>query len=115
MKCSLLILFVFLCYTARSQDNYEIQVYGSQTQLPRSTMFELHSNYTFSGEKNISKGVLPSNHALHETLEITTGVGKIFEIGVYLFTAYIPGHGYQIVGSHLRPRIMAPIKWNLPV
>jgi hypothetical protein len=115
MKPSLTALFLLAFYGLHAQENYEIQVYGSQTQLPGSTMFELHSSYTFDGEKNITKGVLPSHHALHETFEITTGVSNIFEIGVYLFTAYLPGHGYQIVGSHLRPRIMAPTNWHLPV
>ncbi len=110
---TILLLFVFPCLYA--QDNYEIQVYGSQTQAKKSTMFELHSNFTFDGEKEVAKGVLPSNHSLHETIEVTTGITNNFEIGVYLFTAYIPGHGYQVVGSHLRPRIMAPTKWNLPV
>jgi len=115
MKPFLITLLLLSFYVGNAQDNYEIQVYGSQTQLPGTTMFELHSNYTFNGEKDVSKGVLPSNHALHETLEITTGVSNIFEMGVYLFTAYIPGHGYQVVGSHLRPRIMAPVTWKLPV
>lgn len=108
-------LLLFINARLLGQDNYEIQVYGSQTQVKGSTMFELHSNYTFNGEKNISDGVLPTYHALHETIEITTGITSNFELGVYLFTAYIPGHGYQIVGSHLRPRIMAPVKWDLPV
>ncbi len=108
------IVLLTIC-RATAQDNYEIQVYGSQTQAPHTTMFELHSNYTFNGSKAITDGILPSNHAIHETLEITTWVTGIFEIGVYLFTAYIPGHGYQVVGSHLRPRIMAPTKWQLPV
>ena len=115
MKPFLITLLLLSFYAGNAQDNYEIQVYGSQTQLPGTTMFELHSNYTFNGEKDVSKGVLPSNHALHETLEITTGLSNIFEMGVYLFTAYIPGHGYQVVGSHLRPRIMAPVTWKLPV
>src|ERR1700712_5105891 len=115
MKIPLTALFTILLYCVNAQDNYEIQVYGSQTQLPGSSMFELHSNYTFVGEKSVIKGVLPTNHALHETLEITTGICSFFELGVYLFTAYIPGHGYQIVGSHLRPRVMAPLKWQLPV
>ena len=112
------IVLVFLSTAflyCHAQDNYEIQVYGSQTQVKGSTMFELHSNYTFNGEKNISDGVLPSYHALHETLEVTTGITHNFELGIYLFTAYIPGHGYQVVGSHLRPRIMAPDTWKLPV
>ena len=68
-------------------------MYGSQTQSPGSTIFEWHNNYTFNGNKTISDGVIPGNHALHETLEVTTAVNDIFEIGVYLFTAYLPGHG----------------------
>jgi hypothetical protein len=108
-------LLLFIFPYLYGQENYEVQVYGSQTQLKNSTMFELHSNYTFNGQKDVNEGVLPSNHSLHETLEITTGITDNFEIGVYLFTAYVPGHGYQIVGSHLRPRIMAPARWKLPV
>jgi hypothetical protein len=80
-----------------------------------TTMFELHSNYTAWGEKDIIKGVRPSNHALHETLEITQGITDNFELGFYLFTNYTSPYGYQVVGTHLRPRIMAPEKWKLPV
>ena len=115
MKQYFTALFIILFHYANAQENYEIQVYGSQTQLKGSSMFELHSNYTLIGEKSIEKGVLPSHHAIHETLEITTGISHFFEIGAYLFTAYIPGHGYQLVGSHLRPRVMAPLQWHLPV
>lgn len=115
MKVFFIVLSLFALSSVNAQDNYEIQVYGSQTQAPGTTMFEWHNNYTFNGEKSVSKGVLPSNHALHETLEVTTGISDIFEIGVYLFTAYLPGYGYQVVGSHLRPRIMAPSKWKLPI
>ena len=97
------------------QDNYEIQVYGSATQNAGSTMFELHSNYTIVGQKNTVDGVLPSNHALHETLEITTGITANFELGIYLFTNYNPQNNFQIVGTHIRPRISAPQSWHLPV
>jgi hypothetical protein len=97
-----------------SQDNYEIQVYGSQTQDRNSTMLELHSNYSFDGERNITDGVRPSYHALRETLEITQGITDNFEIGFYLFTNYTSQYGYQLVGTHIRPRIMAPEKWKLP-
>lgn len=113
-----LILFVLLLIviqTVQSQENYEIQVYGSQTQQKNSTIFELHSNFTFNGEKNIIKGVRPSYHSLHETLEITQGITDNFELGFYLFTNYTPKYGYQIVGTHIRPRVMAPAKWKWPV
>jgi hypothetical protein len=115
MRTLLLFLSCFSILPAWSQDNYEIQVYGSQTQAPKSMIVELHSNYTFNGQMETVKGVVPSNHALHETLEITTGITPIFETGFYLFTSYVPGYGYQVVGSHIRPRIMAPSEWKLPV
>lgn len=99
---------------ASAQDNYEIQVYGSPTQEKGSTMFELHSNYTFDGQKNVIDGVRPSNHALHETIEITHGVTDNFEIGFYFFTNYTSTYGYKYVGSHIRPRISVPEKWHWP-
>ena len=35
----------------RAQGNYEIQVYGADTVEAKSTMVELHSNYTPEGQK----------------------------------------------------------------
>jgi hypothetical protein len=115
MRKLLFTCFCLITVLLSAQDNYEIQVYGSQTQAPHSTIFELHSNYTFLGEKNIIKGVRPSNHALHETVEITTGITDNFELGFYLFTNYTSGYGYKVIGTHIRPRIMAPLAWHLPV
>ena len=51
----------------QAQDNYEIQVYGSETIPPKTTMVELHSNYIFQGSKTTVDGVLPTQHELHET------------------------------------------------
>jgi hypothetical protein len=110
-----LFFFLIICIgNIQAQNNYEIQVYASQTQPVGSTMFELHSNYTLNGITSSKNGVFPANHSLHETLEITTGITSIFETGFYLFTNYTPGHGYQIVGTHIRPRIMAPADWGIP-
>ena len=52
-KLFLLVIFLFLsgCLAIHAQDNYEIQVYGSDTVAPRHTMVELHSNITLSGFK----------------------------------------------------------------
>jgi len=111
----LLLCFICIPFLSIEQDNYEIQVYGSQTQQKNSTIFELHSNYTVNGSKEQVKGVVPSNHSIHETVEITHGVTRNFEIGAYMFTNYTPGYGYKIIGTHIRPRVMAPQKWNLPV
>ncbi|MDE3213643.1 MAG: hypothetical protein KGM98_10445 [Bacteroidota bacterium] len=114
-RYSLPLIFLLISFSAFSQDNYEIQVYGSQTQDKGTTMLELHSNYTFDGQKDIVDGVRPSNHALHETLEITQGITDNFEIGFYFFTNYSARYGYRYVGSHIRPRFMVPQKWHWPV
>lgn len=100
---------------ARAQDNYEIQVYGSDLVDPGKTMVELHSNFTFEGSKTEQDGMRPTNHQWHETLEITHGFNEWFETGFYVFTALQNGYGWDYVGSHIRPRVRVPKKWNWPV
>ena len=104
---------------ASAQDNYEIQVYESDIVPPHTTMVEIHSNFTVDGQKTVVNGVVPSNHAEHETLEITQGWTGWLETGFYLFSSIQPGSspdsGWQWVGDHLRPRIAAPESWHLPV
>ena len=111
----LALLCLLLATPAAAQDNYEIQVYGSDTVAKGSTMVELHSNFTFQGTKTAVNGVLPSEHALHETLEITHGFTPWFETGFYVFTAAKSGYGWQWVGDHIRPRFAVPESWKWPV
>ena len=101
--------------TATAQDNYEIQVYGSETVDAGRTMVELHSNFTPTGSLTTSDGTYPTNHAVHETLEITHGLNDWSELGFYLFTSARSGQGWQVVGSHIRPRVRAPESWHWPV
>ena len=113
----LLVLFT-LCVrpqSASAQENYEIQVYGSETMAPGTTMFELHSNFATSGRKFTENGLLPTHHQLHETVEITHGFNSWSELGVYFFTSAAQGQSVRYVGSHLRPRVRAPESWNWPV
>lgn len=98
-----------------AQDNYEIQVYGSETVPAGRTMVELHSNYTIDGERETVNGVLPSNHAFHETLEITHGFTPWFETGFYVFSSIQSDRGWEWVGDHIRPRIAVPADWHWPV
>ena len=106
---------------ARAQDNYEIQIYGSETIAPKTTMIELHSNFTVDGSKPApnaiftAEGFFPTNHAEHETVEITQGINAWSEVGFYIFTSYRDGQGFQWVGDHIRPRVRAPASWHLPV
>ena len=99
----------------RAQDNYEIQVYGSDLVEKGHTMVELHSNFTFEGSKTEEDGVLPTNPQLHETIEITHGFSDWFETGFYIFTCEKSGLGIDWVGDHIRPRFAVPKKWNWPV
>lgn len=111
----LLAALVWLPAMARAQGNYEVQVYGSDLVPPNVTMAELHSNFTAEGERRTINGVLPTNHAEHETLEIAHGFDQWFELGFYQFTSIQPGGGWDWVGTHLRPRIAIPDSYGLPV
>src|SRR5262250_1129382 len=84
-----------------AQDNYEIQVYSYDTVAPRTTMVELHSNFTAEGSKTVEDGLAPTNHAVHETVEITQGFTEWFETGFYIFTSIQPNDGWEWVGDHI--------------
>ena len=105
-----------------AQGNYEIQVYGAATVEPKTTMVELHSNFTVDGTKLPADaryptidGLYPTNHQEHETLEITQGLTDWSEVGFYVFTSLQDGHGWQWVGDHIRPRVRVPDSWHWPV
>src|SRR6266852_6808181 len=120
LRCPISIVFYLvtipaLALPSRAQDNYEIQVYAYDTVAPRHTMVELHSNFTFQGSKNSQNGLLPTNHQLHETIEITLWFTDWFETGFYIFTSAQNGQGWDWVGDHIRPRVRIPKKWNWPV
>ena len=93
-----ILLFVFTAPLTRAQDNYEIQVYGSDLVDPGHTMVELHSNFTIDGSKTVLDGVYPTNHAKHETVEITHGFNDWLECGFYIFTSITEGQSWQWVG-----------------
>ena len=115
VKSLFLLLLICISLTAFGQDNYEIQVYASETVPAGRTMVELHSNYTIDGQRERVNGVFPSDHAFHETLEITHGFTSWFETGFYVFSSIQPGEGWEWVGDHIRPRVRIPAEWQWPV
>jgi len=114
----LIFLITLLCSLAPSrsfaQEDYEIQVYPSQTIGKGYTMVELHSNTSFRGQ-GIIDGVRPTQNAFRETLEITHGFTSNFELGFYQFINIQSRFGAQWVGTHIRPRISIPEEWNWPL
>ena len=110
----LVFAWVLMCAAcAFCQDNYEIQVYGSDTVPKGDTMVELHSNVTPKGHALAE--LRPSDGAVHETVEITHGWNDWFETGFYFFNYIHSGYGFEYVGSHIRPRVRAPDRWHWPV
>jgi len=105
---------LLLCLQVSAQDNYEIQVYASPTLGKDTTMVELHSNYSFIGLP-AQPGQVSTNHMLRETIEITHGFTPWFEVGFYIFNCFGDMGRTNYVGSHIRPRVMAPKSWNWPV
>lgn len=112
---SVLLASLFCTLPLAAQGNYEIQVYGSDTVAPGTTMLELHSNFTISGQKYQIDGVYPTYHQEHESLEITQGINDWAEVGFYIFTSEQNGHGMQWVGDHIRPRVRVPTSWHWPI
>src|ERR1041384_6083999 len=117
MRLSILfsLILILSVIDANAQDNYEIQVYGSETVEKGHTMVELHSNYTINGSKAVSDGELPSNHVFHETIEVTHGWTTWFETGFYFFNSLGSDGRTAYVGSHIRPRVAVPESWHWPV
>ena len=99
-------LIVFITHI-HAQENYEIQVYASEITPTHTTMIELHSNASPKGPDND----LNYSHPLHETVEITNGIARNFEIGFYFFNRINNG-SFQYSGSHIRPRITVPESWG---
>jgi hypothetical protein len=112
LKYLLAVYSVATCITLTAQADNEIQVYASPTVVAKRTIAELHNNYTFKGSKNLPD---PKDARwLNNTLEITHGIAKNFEIGFYTFVALSPGGRYQYLGNQIRPRFTAPDTWKFP-
>ncbi|HVZ56371.1 MAG TPA: hypothetical protein VG870_06905 [Chitinophagaceae bacterium] len=111
-KNFLLLILLISVHLGFSQADNEIQVYSSPITQKDVTFLELHSNYTFRGRDGLPDP--KSARYLNESLEITHGLGGNFEMGVYFFTAVVPGQHYEYLGTHIRPRYTVPEKWKWP-
>ena len=108
----LLICFFLPVVTGFAQADLEIQVYASPTIQKRATIFELHTNYTIQGIKDLPDPKSVRN--FNATLEITHGLARNFELGFYAFTSLKPDGQYEFLGTQIRPRVTAPSNWNWP-
>jgi len=110
----LITCFVLFYASAKAQGDNEIQVYASPTIQHKWTIFELHNNYTFKGSKLLANP--KTANWTNQTLEITHGFAKDFEIGFYTFIGHAPlGGGTQYLGNQIRPRVTVPEDWKWKV
>ncbi len=98
-----------------AQDPFEIQIYEYET-VPRGMWnLETHVNYVGRGTREFEGPVAPTQEQFHVTFELTHGITNHFEMAVYQVLAHRVGGGYEYVGWRLRPRVMLPRSWRLPV
>jgi hypothetical protein len=91
---------------AYAQDNFEIQVYDSETAGPWRVGLETHLIYIVTGSTVTSpEGEAPTNHQFHLTFEPHLGIGTWVELGMYLQTAIRPDEGFEYAGVKLRCKL----------
>lgn len=100
---------------AAAQETFQIQVQGSQTVGPGSTTVESFSSIAPRGTTRTEDGVVPSQGAFHETVQITQGWTSWLETGVSVLTSVQPDGGWEWAGVRVQPRVRAPASWHLPV
>lgn len=83
----------------------EIQVYTQDIQKPGKWGLELHLNRILQGPKDAPEG-LPFNGSLNLTPEISYGLTRTLELGLYLPTALDTDHHYRFAGPKVRMKWM---------
>lgn len=89
-----------------AQDNFEIQVYDSETAGPWRVGLETHLIYIARGATAVSAdGQAPTDHQFHLTFEPHVGIGTWVELGMYLQTAVVPDSGFEYAGVKFRCKL----------
>jgi hypothetical protein len=101
--------------TARAQQGYEFEVYGTHLTSPGTTEFELNTNFVASGPERPDLDLFPTRHMVRSSFEIGTGLTSWLEGSVYVLAVQRPNAGTSYVGNRLRLTAAAPASWNLPV
>ena len=84
----------------------EIQVYTDDINKAGERGLEIHTNYTPSGLGPSYRGEVPSNHGLRVTPELSYGLSRDWEAGLYAPLVQLDGQGdFHFVGAKLR------LKW----
>jgi hypothetical protein len=100
--------------TLGAQEGYEYEVYSTHITPRRATKLELHANFVQSGRREIDEGILPTDHALRSSFEVSHGLTPWLEGSFYFVGAVLRDGGAKYVGNRIRVTAIAPSRWELP-
>jgi hypothetical protein len=102
----LLVVLPLAPVSALAQDNFEIQVYDSETAGPGQFGLETHLVWLAAGSTVTSPdGQTATDNQFHLTFEPHLGIGSWVELGAYLQTAVVPHFGYEYAGFKVRAKL----------
>ena len=102
-------LLLILAPNPASAAPEEIQVYMDELNAPGEIGLDIHHDYVPSGDPAIDyAGQQPSLHRYRITPEWSLGLGKSFELGVYLPLATLDERGLFLDGVKFRLKWLAP-------
>jgi len=98
---------------AHALDAFEIQVYEAEINRPWHPGLEIHTNYTFSGNKIPEyAGQEVAHHATRLTLEPAIGITDYLEVGAYLQNLVNGAGEYRFSGFKLRTKWVIPRRYT---
>jgi hypothetical protein len=104
-----------LATTARAQQGYEFEVYGTDILAKSARELEFHMNFVPSGSQGVDNAPGRATHrAVRSSIELSTGLLSWLEASLYTVTYARDGAGVQYVGNRARLTAVAPESWKLP-
>ena len=112
-----LVLVGWAAFTAAAcaQDNFEIEVYGSETLTRGETGVELQSNFNVEGVDAPSVRTYPTEHSLNATVEISHGFTDWLQGSFYVLTSVHTAYGWKFAGDRIRSQLRIPEAWHWPI
>lgn len=113
-KKIILFFFFSIAFSANAQDNYVIEVHGTETNNEHDIVFQLHACYVFNGVNNSSYGTVPSNHLWCSALEFSHWFSNHFESSVVAYYAIGDNNRTNYTATHFHNLLILPKKYKLP-
>ncbi|MBN8850727.1 MAG: hypothetical protein BGO55_30510 [Sphingobacteriales bacterium 50-39] len=100
--------------SAEAQDNYVIEVHGTQSNIRHDITLQIHSAFVFKGPKKFQKEVVSREHLSTSALEFSHWFSDWWESALMLYWAVGDNNRSDIAGAHFHNLILLPPKYRLP-